>query len=300
MMGVALRNSDISLEEESNALHRQLAYFNRERMSPGFANPYWRAALQNELLLKEREGYFIESERQSIQPMLAGVPEEADAFVGWFEQLKEDGPGQGDPLFPWLADKASYGQMRWFLHQEVAGEAGFDDLVAMTQIKMPVTAKLELARNYWDEMGQGQAAGMHGPMLSRLAAAVGVKPTPKTTIWESLALGNLMSGLAANRRYAYQSIGALGAIELTAPTRAVYVAAGLRRLGLGGKERVYFELHATLDVRHSEAWNREVIHSLVAENPDTAIPIAEGALLRLKAGARCFDRYRRELDGTTP
>jgi len=149
-------------------------------------------------------------------------------------------------------------------------------------------------------MGQGNEAGMHGPMLSRLAHAVGVAPTPETTVWEALALGNLMSALAANRRYAYQSIGALGAIELTAPTRASYVAGALRRLGLGGKARVYFELHATLDVRHSSAWNREVIHSLVAENPDTALPIAEGALLRLQAGARCFDRYRRELDGTSP
>jgi hypothetical protein len=299
MMGVALRKSEVSLEEENDTLHRQLAYFNRGRMSPGFAGPYWRAALRDELLLKEREGYFVEAERRSVQPMLAGVPEDADAFVAWFETLKQDGPGQGDPLFPWLAREASYEQVRWFLHQEVAGEAGFEDLVALTQIRMPVTAKLELARNYWDEMGQGNAAGMHGPMLSRLAAAVGVKPTPETTVWESLALGNLMSALAANRRYAYQSVGALGVIELTAPTRAVHVAAGLRRLGLGGKERVYFELHATLDVRHSEAWNREVIHSLVAENRETALPIAEGALLRLNAGARCFDRYRRAFDGTS-
>ena len=298
-MGVALWKSELSLEEENNVLHRQLAYFNRGRMSPGFAHPYWRAALQDELLLREREGYFIEAERQDIRAMLSDVPEDADAFVAWFEQLKQDGPGQGDPLFPWLAEEATYEQMRWFLHQEVAGEAGFDDLVALTQIKMPVAAKLELARNYWDEMGQGKEAGMHGPMLSRLATTVGVAPTPETTVWEALALGNLMSALAANRRYAYQSVGALGAIELTAPTRACYVAGALRRLGLGGKARVYFELHATLDVRHSEAWNREVIHSLVAENPDTALPIAEGALLRLKAGARCFDRYRRELDGTS-
>jgi len=298
-MGVALRKSPVPLEDENDALHRQLAYFNRGRMSPGFAHPYWRAALQDELLLREREGYFVESERQGVQPMLNGVPEDADAVVAWFEQLKQDGPGQGDPLFPWLAEEATYEQMRWFLHQEVAGEAGFDDLVALTQIKMPVTAKLELARNYWDEMGQGKEAGMHGPMLSRLAAAVGVAPTPETTLWESLALGNLMSALAANRRYAYQSVGALGAIELTAPTRAVHVASALRRLGLGGKARVYFELHATLDVRHSEAWNREVIHSLVSAHPDTALPIAEGALLRLRAGARCFDRYRHVLDKTS-
>lgn len=298
-MGIALRKFTASEDEENDTLHRQLAYFNRSRLSPGFAHPYWRSALQDELQLREREGYFVEAERQHVQPLLTDVPEQADAFVGWFEQLKHDGPGQGDPLFPWLAAEATYEQMRWFLHQEVAGEAGFDDLVALTQVKMPVAAKLELARNYWDEMGRGTEAGMHGPMLSRLAAAVGVAPTPETTLWEALALGNLMSALATNRRYAYQSIGALGAIELTAPTRASFVATTLRRLGMDGKARVYFELHATLDVRHSEAWNREVIHSLVAENPETALPIAEGALLRLKAGARCFDRYRYELDGTS-
>ena len=32
-------------------------------------------------------------------------------------------------------------KMLWFLTQEVAGEAGFDDLSAMTQVKVPVTAK---------------------------------------------------------------------------------------------------------------------------------------------------------------
>ncbi len=84
-------------------------------------------------------------------------------------------------------------------------------------------------------------------------------------------------------------------IELTAPGRAVYVNRGLKRLGLGGEVRRYFALHATLDVKHSEAWNREVLRPLVAENPRVAPAIAEGALLRLTAGARCFARYRREL-----
>jgi hypothetical protein len=42
--------------------------------------------------------------------------------------------GQGDALFPWLATSATVEQMRWFLLQEVAGEAGFEDLLAMTQV----------------------------------------------------------------------------------------------------------------------------------------------------------------------
>jgi hypothetical protein len=293
-MGIPLKKSVVSLEEENDALHQSLAYFNRARLSPGFAHPYWKAALRDEFVLRELEGHFVERERRSVETMLVDVPESADAFVVWFEELISSGPGQGDSLFPWLAKTASYEEVRWFLHQEVAGEAGFEDLEALTQLKMPKQAKLELARNYWDEMGRGTAAGMHGPMLGRLAEAFAVSPTPESTVWESLALGNLMIALAANRRYAFQSIGALGAIELTAPGRAVHVAQALRRLGLNGKARLYFELHATLDVRHSAAWNREIIHSLVTENPDTARPIAEGALLRLIAGARCYTRYRRE------
>lgn len=185
------------------------------------------------------------------------------------------------------------------------GEAGFDDLVALTQVKLATRAKLELARNYWDEMGQGHVGGMHGPLLDRLAVELdigngGDGAGGATVVEESLRLGNLMLALATNRRYAYQSIGALGAIELTAPGRAEQVNAGLRRLGVGGAARRYFALHATLDRKHSAAWSREVLHTLVAEDPDVAQPIAEGALLRLHAGARCFDRCRRELGLSAP
>ncbi len=254
----------------------------------------WSEARRDEQSLLSREANFIEGERRAASPALRDIPTEPEAFVRWFERLRDNGPGQNDPLFPWLATEATHEQMRWFLLQEVAGEAGFEDLVALTQVKMPVRPKLELARNYWDEMGRGNEDGMHGPMLGRLARAMAVDPVPETTVWESLALGNMMIGLAANRHYAYQSIGALGVIELTAPGRAVHVAQGLRRLGLDGKARVYFELHATLDIRHSEAWNREVLAPLVAENPEVAVAIAEGAILRLRAGTRCFQRYRRE------
>ena len=89
----------------------------------------------------------------------------------WFEDLENTGPGQRDPLFPWLAAHATLVQMRWFLRQEIGGEAGFDDLVALAQLRLPDRAKLELARNYWDEMGRGDARGMHGPMLARLGNA---------------------------------------------------------------------------------------------------------------------------------
>ncbi len=237
----------------------------------------------------------LERECADVEPLARQAPCESAAFVAWFEDLERVGPGQHDSLFPYLAGQASRAEMCWFLTQEVAGEAGFDDLVALTQVKFPVRAKLELARNYWDEMGRGQRGGMHGLMLERVVRALGLIPRPEETVWEALALANVMTGLAANRCYAYHSVGALGVVEQTAPGRVALVNQGLKRLGIDAGDRQYFALHATLDVQHSAAWNREVLTSLVAENPELAQPIAEGALMRLQAGARCFARYRREL-----
>jgi hypothetical protein len=264
------------------------------RLAVGKPHGAWLEELQDDLEMRLLEGSFIESFRTQVAAEAARAPKDPEAFVAWFEALKGTGPGENDPLFPWLAETAGLEAMRWFLEQEVAGEAGFDDLVAYTQVKMPPRAKLELAANYWDEMGRGSEGGMHGPMLARLAEALDLKPEIETTVASALALGNVLIAFATTRRYAYHAIGALGAVELTAPWRAALVAHGLKRLGVG-KERQYYALHSTLDVKHSETWNEDVLKPLVAADPDCARYIAEGALMRLTCGARCYDAYRERL-----
>ena len=276
-------------------LHRRLARFNHDRMTPGLPSPDWRDGVAEAARMLVEEGEMIEAALEAVAARAAEAPLDADAFVLWFAGLEHTGPGQNDALFPWLAERATADQMRWFLRQEVAGEAGFEDLSALTQVRMPTQTKLEIARNYWDEMGRGNAKGMHGPMLEVLSERLGLHPAPEDTVWESLALANVMSALAANRRYAYHSVGALGIIEQTAPSRAGLVAQGLKRLGVPAEDRHYFDLHAVLDVKHAAAWNAEAIHPLVAADPALARPIAEGALLRLECGAACFRRYRMEL-----
>lgn len=282
---------------QDHDLQTQLAHWNRKRLAlqTPLADPF--TALDADHEMRRVEVQFIEDCRVAHREAANASPRDPDAFVAWFEALKENGPGQGDALFHWLAESATLDQMRWFIEQEAAGEAGFDDLVAMAQVKTPAQAKLELARNYWDEMGRGNAKGMHGPMLDTLVRALGVTPRIERTLAPSLALGNTMAALATNRAYAYHALGALGVIELTAPGRAAYVSAGLRRLKVSAKARHYFDLHAVLDVKHSEAWNREVLASLVRDKPDAAPFIAEGALMRLQCGAACFDAYRHHLWG---
>ena len=273
--------------------HRRLVDFNAARFAPGAPADGWELDVEQHCAMTLEEGRWLEQRRHRVVARAAEAPRDADGFVHWFEQLEHTGPGQNDPLFPWLAEQATLDEMRWFLEQEVAGEAGFEDLTALTQVRLPVPAKLELARNYWDEMGRGNARGMHGPMLEHLARRLDLRPRVETTVWEALALANTMAGLAANRRYAYQSVGALGVIEQTAPGRAKLVGEGLRRLGISGKDRHYFDLHAVLDIKHSAAWNAEAAHPLVAEDPARASALAEGALMRLECGADCFARYRR-------
>ncbi len=270
----------------------QLSRWNRSRLAPAYPEDATSQRLETDARMARLERAFIEELRAEVKAEAARAPTDVEGFIAWFEGLKQSGPGQHDRLFPWLADQADRDQIRWFLSQEAAGEAGFDDLVAMTQVKLPMQAKMELARNYWDEMGRGNVKGMHGPMLSQLVEILDLDTRIDRTCWESLALANAMTAMATSRFYAWHSVGALGVIELTAPDRSAHTAQALKRIGLSNAERRYFDLHAVLDVKHSKDWNEEAIKPLVAEDPRRATAMAEGALIRLRCGARCFDAYR--------
>ncbi len=273
-------------------LHVRLARWNKRRLTPGMPNQDWREDLEEERQMRELEGAWVERLREEVEARAALAPTDVEGFTRWFVDLKSNGPGQGDPLFAWLARDASLDEMRWFLTQEAAGEAGFDDLVALAQVKLPTEAKLELARNYWDEMGRGNVKGMHGPMLEAAVRALDLRPCIDQTVAPSLALANTLTALATTRRYAWHAVGALGVVELTAPTRVSLVAEGLKRLDQAPVVRKYFELHAALDIKHADDWIANCLRPLVADQPKVARFLAEGALIRLICGLRCFEVYR--------
>ena len=272
-----------------------LSRWNRERLAPGLPGAEAAARIDRDARMARLELAFLEELRAEVRGEAAIAPTDVEGFIAWFEALEQTGPGQHDRLFDWLECDAGHADLRVYLTQEAAGEAGFDDLVALTQVRLPDRPKMELARNYWDEMGRGNLKGMHGPMLHYVVEVLDLDPQIETTCWESLALANAMTGMAMNRNYAWHSVGALGVIELTAPARSAAVSTTMRRLGFEPKMRRYFDLHAVLDIKHSEEWNREAIRPLVedeAHGPERATAMAEGALMRLRCGERCFARYR--------
>lgn len=257
---------------------RDLAYYNTERLLPGFDGPDFPQEIDYTARFLAHVDHLVPS----------------DPDMDWFVELNNSGPGQNDPLFEYLATAASKEEMAWFLKQEAAGEAGFGDLVAMTQVKLPVlTAKLEMASNYWDEMGNGRVGNVHDELLHRVTAHFDIQPSIASTTEPPLLLANIMTAFAVHRRFAYQSVGALGVIEMTAPSRVAKVSEGLERLGVPKKFRRYFALHATLDIKHSRQWNENVMGPLASLGHMR--PMAQGAIARLTAGQYCFERYREEL-----
>ena len=216
------------------AFQSGLTTFNA-RGEPGLPHAA-RARISADATGGEAEAEFVEALRRAITPLAADIPCDVDGFIAWFEQLKETGPGPGRPTVSLARRDGHAEQMKWFLLQEVAGEAGFrrpprDDAGQDAGAGQARNGAQLLGRN-GTRGGQGNARADAGTLADFLRLA----PTPDTVVPESLALGNTMIALARHRRFAYHSVGALGVIEMTAPTRAGYVDRRPAAAGSAGQE----------------------------------------------------------------
>ncbi len=143
-------------------------------------------------------------------------------------------------------------------------------------------------------MGQGSATATSARLIEELKHELHMDST-EPSVWETLARSNLMLGLATNRRYGFQVLGALALVELNAGSTAAFLNAGLKRLGYSSTTSAYFGMRETMSPLRAHAWNEAVLLPYVAQDARTAAAIAEGALMRLVADARCVQRYQNEL-----
>ncbi|MDX6219905.1 MAG: hypothetical protein QOJ48_1586 [Frankiales bacterium] len=192
--------------------------------------------------------------------------------------------------YRWIADEASWPEVVRFLAMEGGPDAGFDDLVAVCQVGLAGSAKLELAQNYWDEMGNGHLDAVHTNLHEQMVSAIGMPRLARGDLpveaLERTALGGL---LATNRWLQPEMIGALGMIELQAGPRCRKVVQGFDRLGAPvGAYRFYAE-HADVDPRHGKDWVEKAIAPLVAEDPSWGPRILRGAWWRLVLSLRFFE-----------
>jgi pyrroloquinoline quinone (PQQ) biosynthesis protein C len=250
---------------------------------------------------------------------LKGVLE--DTFLEWLDRrsrqwLEREAPDADDgdavstirslanrrlvpPVYDWLADEAGIDEIRWFLALEGGPDAGFDDLVATCQIGIDGDAKLELATNYWDEMGNGEDAAVHTNLYRRLVSALELPSVGEDELpMEALRRSILTGVLATNRRLQPELIGALGTIELQAGPRCRRVVRALLRVGAGEDARAFYEEHATADPRHGKEWLDRVVGTL-GDRPFWASGMIRGAAYRCAVNDDFFSylsrRSNREL-----
>jgi len=192
-------------------------------------------------------------------------------------------------VYRWVARQASHDELVAFLALEGGPDAGFDDLVAACQVGLTGRPKLELAQNYWDEMGGGDPGAVHTVLHDRLAAALTMPRVPREEQpvegLERVALGGL---LAANHWLQPEMLGALGLIELQAGPRCRLVLQGFERVGAPRDAYPFYEVHAEVDPVHGRDWVDNAVVPVLAEHPEWAPRIVRGAWWRSLLNARFF------------
>jgi hypothetical protein len=270
------------------AFHRRLAEWNRARASTVFDAPDWLTSLQAQYRMRRLEHDFVSAASASVRAFAREAPSDPERFSAWFAQLDQLSSSSTDRLFARLANEASPGQLQWYLEQRAVVEAAFCELSALTQHKLaPSVRRSHGATRVLDAFGVEN----NGDPLACLGQSLTVTNVREDTVWEAIAVSNLMVALAANRRYAYHAAGALAVVELTAPSQRDAIERGVVRLGLPNG-LLPFDLAAN----RRWSWCDDVLPALVVQDPSAASQIAEGALSRLAADARFFERCQRELD----
>src|SRR4051812_29664434 len=193
-------------------------------------------------------------------------------------------------VYKWLARSASWDEGVTFLALEGGPDAGFDDLVAACQVGLFGSAKMELATNYWDEMGDGDPDAVHTTLHDRLVEAIGMPRIPlgeqPVSALARAAFGGL---LATNRWLQPEMLGALGLIELQAGPRCRLVLQAFDRCGAPQAAYPFYEVHAEVDPRHGKDWLDKAITPTVTAHPEWGARIVRGALWRSAVNAAFLD-----------
>ncbi len=247
----------------------------RERLQhhPAVADIKWRLeeALVAELARRDDTAGWDLPERPSVAMRTIGVR------------------GLVPEVYEWLAHDAGPQEIVEFLSLEGGPDGGFDDLVAACQIGLDGTAKLELAQNYWDEMGNGSLARVHTELHRKLSRALGLScPARDRQPVEALERSVLTGLLATNRWLQPELLGALGLLELQAGPRCRKVVAALERTGAGADALDFYVEHANVDPRHGKDWVDKAIVPF-DDDPRWAAGIVRGARWRSIVNAGFFD-----------
>ncbi|GCD48410.1 hypothetical protein GKJPGBOP_08208 [Streptomyces paromomycinus] len=243
------------------------------------------------------------AEDASVEPgVLDAAPTEPTAYLSWLKKLAREHRVYKHPYYrDFIRNQATVEDLQHYVIQESVVDGRFDDLLAMMQVGTSDGAKMEIAENFWDEMGNGDPSQVHTHLFNQIFQVfdISAQDLERSLTANALLSGNL-AVLLCRYRYLYpEAVGFLGMTEWLAPERFVHVVHAWERLGLPDVGIVYHKLHITIDSRHAAGWfHNVVVPAATSERMRRAI--ARGTLWRLNSSARYLDERMPDLATLRP
>jgi hypothetical protein len=229
---------------------------------------------------------------QLDERIVTDYPQEGKEYVRWLKQLISNHTSSIHPLYnEYLKNEANADELAYYLAQESTLDPRFDDILALMQVGTRGEEKMEIASNYWDEMGNGNHDDVHTKLFARALTDLNVSESyiQEHMLHEARVCGNLSAALALSRRHYFKAVGYFGVTEYLAPRRFNHVVKAWRRNELPNAGIVYHDLHIRIDSVHAKAWLNNVIAPIVDRNPAFGREIAVGVMMRLNSSERYLD-----------
>jgi pyrroloquinoline quinone (PQQ) biosynthesis protein C len=234
----------------------------------------------------------IAAEDRWIEPgMLESAPTEPAAYLSWLKRIVRGHRAFKHPYYTEFINKrAQRTDLRTYVIQESLVDGRFDDFLALMQVGTSGATKMEIANNFWDEMGNGNPEEVHTHLFNKIYEVFDVRPEEMEA---ALTASDLLSGNLAVLLCRYRSmypvaVGYLGMTEWLVPDRFRNVIKAWERLGLPDVGITYHRLHVTIDSQHAAGWFHNVVLP-EARSDYMRRGIARGSLWRVNSSSRHLD-----------
>lgn len=201
-------------------------------------------------------------------------------------------------VFSYLSNDASREAIVFYIQSDYALNVRFYDLISLSLVAIPENTRIEVAHNYWDEMGKGNPDETHIQLYRNVLNSV--SSLSKNDYIDLLGTNglsgyNLLLKQVLARKDYFRSIGALAVTELADPQQYIKFIDGCKRVGIYSDKFKYYSEHIDIDALHGESWIDHVIIPVANSHPECRNQILEGCYMRLNTSADYWDEIQEKM-----